>query len=111
MDDKRIRLPRTIFVGFADFGRIGIGSAGDFDTDIEAAADRLSELMDEQHMPRAFRMDFDVETNALEAVTEVSDQVLAIISRRTRERGLENMPSLDQRIADWRLTLEALNAH
>lgn len=81
----QLTLPATIYIGFADFGHIGVGNMGDFVTDMDAAADLLCADPD----GRVLRIDFDVSTNLPESVSDVTEDCSLIIARRMYERGIE----------------------
>ena len=82
-----LRLPPTIYFAFTDFGaKLGIGCVGDFVTDIEDAADQLSECSG----ARVLRIDFDVSTNSPESVSDVTEDCEIIVARRCYERGIED---------------------
>lgn len=83
-------MPRTAYVVATDFNGFGLGNAGDMTDSIEDAADQAAECMDKDGQPfRAFRLDFDVETNALESASDVTDEITSIIAARCADNQLE----------------------
>lgn len=60
---------------------LGLGSP-DVSDDPDAAIDQLAECLCEGREARAFLIQFDVETNVVETISEVTDRFLETINRR-----------------------------
>lgn len=78
---QTINLPRTIYVGFADFGKLGLGVIGDFETTIEGAAEAMANTNGLDETARVLRIDFDTETNLPEAASDVTEDCRLIADR------------------------------
>lgn len=78
----------TLYQTVCDFGfYFGIGNGGDCTTSFPDAVDQIAERIaeDPENGWRAFRMDFDVETGALETCREINDEVLAELAKRAKK--------------------------
>jgi len=81
-------MPATVYMVAADFEALGLGNAGDFVTDISDAADQAAGHIDhDKIMARVFKIEFCVEHNTPETVTEVTEEVENIIASRLFNRG------------------------
>ncbi len=75
-----LRLPHTVYVGFADFGSFGVGNMGDFVTTMDEAVQMLVDTNGDSGTGRIFRIDLDVETNEPEAIRDVTSDCIALLS-------------------------------
>lgn len=81
-------IPDTIYTVIADYEGMGQEFAGTPCKDISAAADQAAGHIDHgKLMARVFKIEFCVEHNAPEAITEVTEQVERIIAERLFKRG------------------------
>lgn len=66
----------NFYVVVTDFHRLGFGSAGDATTDRDEAIYQWKDCIRDNQPTRAFRLDFDVETGALESASEVTSDFM-----------------------------------
>ncbi len=85
--------PDTLYIVVTEFPTLGIGSAGDATTSRSEAYDQFAEAVSNSQPTRAFRLDFDVETGALESATEITADLGDELQRCCTARGLE-MPEV-----------------
>jgi hypothetical protein len=78
----------TFYIVAVDFETAGLGSANDITADRDQAYDDYAAAREDGQPARAFVLEFDVETNALEAGREVTDEFQAELEQICAERGL-----------------------
>lgn len=83
------KLPSTFYLVAADFEDLGLGNAGDITADRDQAYNDFADSLDAGQPTRVFRIDLDVETNAPEAVSEITEEMMDELSKICAERGLE----------------------
>ncbi len=87
-------LPQTLYVVVTDFDKIagievGIGGAGDITASRDDAYDQYVEAVLDEQPTRAFRLDFDVETNRLESASEITDDMRDELVKLCKEREID----------------------
>lgn len=82
-------LPTTFYLVATDFAEVGIGNAGDVTGSLDVAYDQFVAALDDQQPARIFRIDLDVETNAPEAISDVTDKAISELAQICAERGLD----------------------
>lgn len=86
MTQADLTLPTFYFVA-TDFGRLGLGSANDLTPDRDRAYDDYAGCRDQGQPARAFMVEFDVETNAPESITDITADLAGEYSDTCAARG------------------------
>lgn len=81
----------TQFFILWDFGDLGPGNGGESNTTIEEARDSLLDVVDPDAACkfRVTRVDYCVSTGALEALSDVTEEVMGMIADVLLERGYD----------------------
>jgi hypothetical protein len=84
----QLTLPLSTYHVMTDFGPgYGLGSGGDFTTNIDDCADRVADL--EGNPWRAFRMHFSRDRNRIVSCEEVTAKISAILTQRANRGVVE----------------------
>jgi hypothetical protein len=81
-----MQMPTTYMVA-TEFPKLGFGSAGDITADWNTAYDQFAECRDDDQPARVFVLEFDVETNAPETFSDITDEMQAEYEAICERRG------------------------